>query len=38
LFEIDVSEIVGHDGDEPDGVVDLLDTGALTGARFNPSL
>jgi len=31
LFQIDVPEIIVHEADEPDAVVDLLDAEALTG-------
>jgi hypothetical protein len=31
LFEIDETEIVVHEVDDPDSVVDLLDTELLTG-------
>jgi hypothetical protein len=31
LLEVNVSEVIVHEGDEPDSVIDLLDSDPLTG-------
>nr|WP_181167491.1 hypothetical protein [Mesorhizobium sp. B2-6-5] len=34
LLQVDVPEIIAHEGDEPNGVVDFLDAEPLTGEHM----